>query len=439
MTPREKTIPKLNADEERESFFLKCLPLILLVLGVVSNGEEIDEFVGETTTEPTEYTAEIAIENVTNTPLDNGMVIQDIRDGSSYHTHLLENSKGTSIADVVFPENHKNFTPSRYYEDEVAPLYEHSNKYQQQYETYYEQKNIYNNMKPVKFEENSSKTYFIPQVYEIAPSIFDSSSKKTQLSKKPFPYTFEGNHVQDNWYKTQPKAHKEGQESNHHEAYYVLPHNGPHEFKTDFDYSSSHSVEKEGKYTATWKKIAQVITALVPLGLLLATITPNVFYIDQNTSTKSTRQRSEGKQEESKLNVEDVLNLFRRLGINTGNLSACESRAICELARMGDSPTANSVERGFWYLATKIPTDVAEKSGMTELFATIRAGQCEVYRCDIQEKVKETNEAMSNKQKRKKVYRDKESERGQHVKTSMVQIKNNCFIEFLALETYDRN
>lgn len=154
-----------------------------------------------------------------------------------------------------------------------------------------------------------------------------------------------------------------------------------HDANLDFGYEHYKHVQGgDHKGGHTWKKVLRMLTALVPLGLLFATLTPSVLSINttvwvfrniflktrcQNMPSdfficcrdqKPSRQRSvdgAGLQLTEEDLTDPLVQLVQRYGLESLDDPQCEDKIFCEMSRMGQKNDGNFIQRGFWYLANE--------------------------------------------------------------------------------------
>lgn len=211
---------------------------------------------------------------------DNGMVLGEIPDQRTSGNIISEavndedsNLKLPSTAmylQVEFPENHKNYSGTPYANSiELPPLLDQFNAYQNQYRTYYKQKTEYN--KPLKFEENFAKNHYAQHGLG---SYLDHDAghryEEIKFNREPFPYSYDSEKIpflaQSVW-----AGYNDVQHQNEVDGY-----NYQHHVKPEAHEASDHGY----KELYGWKKALKFFTALVPLGILLATFTPSVISIN---------------------------------------------------------------------------------------------------------------------------------------------------------------
>ena len=308
----------------------------LIVVGI-----EVHEPQTETTTEYEESSVIPTTESITLPATDNGMTVPDLPVSEGIPTsseHSIFNFKGnddflkpTVSSTILFnyPENHKNFTPSPYLGTlETPPILDQYNKYRQQYKEYYHQKSQYN-QKPIKFEENSAKNHYVSHNLNsyLEPDHVKKIVEQIRYKHKPFPYTYDheklpqnsleqasigstgvdsyagldhhfsdgqqsGEGVEDN--QEVVASHKvplaglklpdqnrlygfEHHLQNHEHHEHHEHHGQSHEHHVQ---NHEHHVQPEHKHGHSWKKVLRMLTALVPLGLFIATLTPNILHIN---------------------------------------------------------------------------------------------------------------------------------------------------------------
>lgn len=273
--------------------------IIVTIFGITVSAIQVREPENETerpmpTTGPSALTA--------TEPTDNGMAVGEVESNilkpsiikkfqapelsptaSSQISQLNEFRKPSTSPsiDAVFPPNHKNFTGSTYLGAiESPPILDSYNKYQQQYREYYAQKNQYvPTAKPIKFEEHVSENNYVGN----GLSAYGDTDKE-KLPNKPLPYLFDALSTEQTAYPIPESNEFETTEAATSSPLFSFPFSGlfggkpkpPHAKKFQ-----EHRVEVAHKHKADpWKKIMKVITTVVPFGLFLAALTPNLLYVN---------------------------------------------------------------------------------------------------------------------------------------------------------------
>ncbi|XP_011695624.1 PREDICTED: uncharacterized protein LOC105454602 isoform X2 [Wasmannia auropunctata] len=122
-----------------------------------------------------------------------------------------------------------------------------------------------------------------------------------------------------------------------------------------------------------WKKVIHLIGTFLPLGLLLATLKPNVIRID-NTTTQPNIVLS-------KLRHADLPVEHKQARMYDDQSIICEERSICELILTGGEPQSNILQNVLWNIATRTPDDVAKRNGLREVFSAVRKKDCAAISC----------------------------------------------------------
>ncbi|XP_053660471.1 uncharacterized protein LOC128709492 [Anopheles marshallii] len=181
------------------------------------------------------------------------------------------------------------------------------------------------------------------------------------------------------------------------------------------------------KGVSPWKKIIHVLSAAIPIGLLISALTPQVVYINPNATQPpiqlqtptpvsgaglagtGLRQRSLGQDvprfvlAQRGLGADPValVKLLRKLnaleqrdtvrsgstvddveGMNrlmdTGKLLGCDWKLLCQLARQGMSGTGtDAVHKMLWKIVSETPPEWTGRLGLEEIFRVIREGDCD--------------------------------------------------------------
>ncbi|XP_058817870.1 uncharacterized protein LOC131681177 [Topomyia yanbarensis] len=161
-------------------------------------------------------------------------------------------------------------------------------------------------------------------------------------------------------------------------------------------------------HISPWKKIIHVLTAAIPIGLIISALTPKVVYINPNMTqipaqmqtptpisgtggsfTNAIRQRSED--DDGGINpLFGLLNALSVGHVDPSRLSlppftagsGCEEKSFCELARYGTNHDADVLSKMLWKIANETPSDRARQSGLEELFRAIKDNDCSRFRCE---------------------------------------------------------
>uniref|UniRef100_A0A182QFB4 Uncharacterized protein n=1 Tax=Anopheles farauti TaxID=69004 RepID=A0A182QFB4_9DIPT len=178
------------------------------------------------------------------------------------------------------------------------------------------------------------------------------------------------------------------------------------------------------KSVSPWKKIIHVLSAAIPIGLLISALTPQVVYISPNAtlpplqlqtptpvsgstlSSTGLRQRSLTGQDglrfllaQRGLGTDPValVKLLRKLNaleqrdenddgtsrnrlMDTGKLQGCDWKLLCQLARQGMSSLGTDDTASLqplWKIVSETPADWTGRYGLAEIFRTIREGDCD--------------------------------------------------------------
>ncbi|XP_062554497.1 uncharacterized protein LOC134219693 [Armigeres subalbatus] len=178
------------------------------------------------------------------------------------------------------------------------------------------------------------------------------------------------------------------------------------------------------KGVSPWKKIIHVLSAAIPIGLIISALTPQVVYINPNmtqnpvqmqtptpigaTGSSSnfanpSRQRSEdqtgpfgtapanpliGFLNALSANQSRWPNFDALFGGATGSSSpiegggACEEKSFCEMARQGINHDADTLFKMLWKIANETPADQASQSGLEEIFRAVKDDDCSRFHCE---------------------------------------------------------
>lgn len=130
------------------------------------------------------------------------------------------------------------------------------------------------------------------------------------------------------------------------------------------------------------------LAAFLPIGLFLAAIPPNLITI----STKKKRSLTNSGDEDTSLNDVDTTHaelhypfLERISEIGYDKMmsdSECQKRLFCEMSTKGQEDVdANTVQKAFNYMVLLSPKMVSDYFGTTEVFRTIKGGNCSMFKC----------------------------------------------------------
>ncbi|XP_026477715.1 uncharacterized protein LOC113383680 [Ctenocephalides felis] len=148
---------------------------------------------------------------------------------------------------------------------------------------------------------------------------------------------------------------------------------------------------KEKHKAAIWKDISHILTALVPIGILISALKPNVLRVDSN----STNMRPTIMPTMMPLRyryIEQFVNSFKNENFEKDftksfkNKSACELYELCILAT-SDSDTKfddgqKIIYRQLLRAVKSTPVQTLEMLGLKELFDNIKNNSCNRYQCN---------------------------------------------------------
>ncbi|EZA49379.1 hypothetical protein X777_11875 [Ooceraea biroi] len=169
------------------------------------------------------------------------------------------------------------------------------------------------------------------------------------------------------------------------ESIYTRKHKFPYQFYqptssgehhgAQFTEEHQHStmVHPRTRRMSPWKKIARLIGTFLPLGLLLATLTPNVVRITNTTTQPNIIL--------SKFRVADLPIEHKRGRMLNDHSEVCEDRSICELILAGGEPQSDILQNILWNLATRTPDHVAKRNGLREVFSAVKKKDCTTISC----------------------------------------------------------
>merc|ERR1712227_1081792 len=119
------------------------------------------------------------------------------------------------------------------------------------------------------------------------------------------------------------------------------------------------------------------LAAFLPIGLFLAAIPPNLIVIN------STRKKREAEGNEN--SVETVFPFLDKIShIGWRNLKTvnCQKELLCEMAVMGDSEDANSVQRTISTMFQMTPAFIAQQIGVNDVLDAREANKCQQFKCN---------------------------------------------------------
>ncbi|XP_015594026.1 uncharacterized protein LOC107267185 [Cephus cinctus] len=211
----------------------------------------------------------------------------------------------------------------------------------------------YEYVTPTNLETNSQ-----PDVIDYPPGFHDSNNENLQRPETVGYHTFPP-----------------------HETTFTKAHRFPYKFYQEPVSFQDTSIEyiEDGrpnvkilklKSQSPWKKIIHLIGTFLPLGLLLAALTPNVVQIGNTTSP----------------NI--VLSKLRNVGMPVEHKSArmednifCEEKSICEMILAGSKPKSNLLFNVLWNFSTRMSEEDATKNGLGELFEAVKKKNCNIIVC----------------------------------------------------------
>ncbi|XP_033303001.1 uncharacterized protein LOC117207168 [Bombus bifarius] len=146
------------------------------------------------------------------------------------------------------------------------------------------------------------------------------------------------------------------------------PHRGYHQVDFINDERPSYPVKKR---VSVWKKIFHLIGAILPLGLLIAALTPNVVKVDNTTQPNIVL---------SKWRVAD-LPVEHKHARYTDPFNDCEERSICDMILAGGDAGSTVLQNILWNLATRTSTTMAKESGLHDVFEAVKKKDCTNVLC----------------------------------------------------------
>jgi len=129
------------------------------------------------------------------------------------------------------------------------------------------------------------------------------------------------------------------------------------------------------------------LAAFLPIGLFLAAIPPNLITI----STRKKRSLTNSSGEDYSLNDVDTthteyrypfLERITEIGFyKTMSDVECQKRLFCEMTSKGREEDANSVQDAMNYFVLLSPKSFSDYIGTTEVFRSIKEGNCSMFKC----------------------------------------------------------
>ncbi|XP_055599750.1 uncharacterized protein LOC129748959 [Uranotaenia lowii] len=167
-----------------------------------------------------------------------------------------------------------------------------------------------------------------------------------------------------------------------------------HESKLKMGGKGENSLKK----VSPWKKLVHVLTAAIPIGLIISALTPQVVYVNPNMtippvqmqtptpiSTSSAaftipnRQRSEDGTNAFHGFLHALTSMTPWSGAAGGS---CEEKSFCEMTRLGMNHDADILYKMLWKIANETPEERARQSGLEEMFRAIRENNCASFVCE---------------------------------------------------------
>ncbi|XP_020281201.1 uncharacterized protein LOC109853461 [Pseudomyrmex gracilis] len=161
------------------------------------------------------------------------------------------------------------------------------------------------------------------------------------------------------------------------ESIYTRKHKFPYQFYQPGGENHNVQYAEEPRYhprtrrTSPWKKIIHLIGTFLPLGLLLATLTPNVVRVNSTTTQPPIVL--------SKLRSADLPVEHKHARLLES--AVCEDRSVCEMILAGGEPQSNILQNILWNLATRTPDNIAERNGLGEIFDAVKKKNCVIISC----------------------------------------------------------
>ncbi|XP_012223761.2 uncharacterized protein [Linepithema humile] len=234
------------------------------------------------------------------------------------------------------------------------------------------------------------KHMFIDQMYfqnTERPEMQDTSAIFGKATKSPYLISY---HVSNNPGVYQPMSQEMSFEMMkkpdsddvlvvQQESTYTRKHKFPYPFyQPSNDYMQfvdepRYSPHLQMRRMSPWKKIIHLIGTILPLGLLLATLTPNVVRINNTTQPSIVL---------SKLRAADLpIEHKQARSLDDESSAVCEDRSICELILAGGEPESNILQNILWNLATRTSDNVAKRNGLREVFGAVKKKNCTMINC----------------------------------------------------------
>ncbi|XP_046625851.1 uncharacterized protein LOC124307804 [Neodiprion virginianus] len=158
-----------------------------------------------------------------------------------------------------------------------------------------------------------------------------------------------------------------------HRFPYKFYQEGSHFSDSSFEYLPDdpvvHTSPRERR-VSPWKKIVQLIGTILPFGLLLATLSPNIIQIGNSTESSIPLSK-----------LKDLNLPPEHKSLRMEELISCEEKNICEMILAGSKPKSNMFQNILWNFATRTSEETAKDNGLRELFQSVKKRDCNLITC----------------------------------------------------------
>ncbi|XP_023328763.1 uncharacterized protein LOC111701622 [Eurytemora carolleeae] len=141
-------------------------------------------------------------------------------------------------------------------------------------------------------------------------------------------------------------------------------------------YSSYSKPSYKGKGKDKFNNFLNALAAFLPIGLFLAAIPPNLIVINSARKKRET-DLNEIEEEYSY----PLMTKIGRIGYTGLKNTGCQKRFLCELANLGSTAEANSIQKFAAFAAASTPDVFADYLQAKEVFQAVRVQQCDRFEC----------------------------------------------------------
>ncbi|XP_046749317.1 uncharacterized protein LOC124413045 [Diprion similis] len=130
-----------------------------------------------------------------------------------------------------------------------------------------------------------------------------------------------------------------------------------------------HTLPRERR-VSPWKKIVHLIGTILPFGLLLATLSPNIVQIGNSTESSIPLSK-----------LKDINLPPEHKSLRMEELISCEDKNICEMILAGSKPKSNMLQNILWNFVMRTSEETAKHNGLRELFQSVKKRDCNLITC----------------------------------------------------------